>query len=258
MKRIVITPDLQIPFHNPKQVAAHLRFIGEYQPDMVIQIGDLTDFPQPSRWNKDTKGEFEGTTWRDAELTKRTYFEPLRKVFSGSVGMHIGNHDVRPLNYQKRYAPALDTKKDEDNPYYYGRLLDFDGFGVQDLAGYYDVAPGWVTTHGHLGIPLRHVAGNTAMSGARKIDKSLVMGHTHRLGIVRETFGYSGKSKTLTGLEVGHMMDVKKADYIMRKTGMANWQAGFGVLYVDRGTVTAVAVPVNRDGSFVFEGKRWE
>jgi len=258
MKRIVITPDLQLPYHNPKQVTAHIRFIRDYKPDYVLNIGDLTDFPQPSRWTKDSRGEFEGSVWRDAELTKRVYFQPLREAYSGPIGMHIGNHDLRPLAYQQRYAPALDTKTEKENPFYYGRLVDFDGFGVEDLGGFYDIAPGWVSTHGHLGIPLRQFSGSTAMAGARKIGKSLVMGHTHRMGIAHETTGYSAKAKMISGFEVGNMMDVRKADYIVKKTGVANWQSGFGVLYVDGSKVTPVGVPMSRDGSFIFEGKRWQ
>lgn len=256
MKRIVITSDLQLPFHSPIQVRKHIEFIGSYQPDMVLNIGDLTDYPQPSRWNKDARGEFEGSVERDSEFTKRTYFEPLRKVYDGPVGIHVGNHDSRPLDYQRRYAPALDTAKKEDNPYYYGNLVDFDSFGVEDLGGFYDIAPGWVSTHGHLGTPLRQVAGGSAMAAARKIGKSVVQGHTHRLGICFETTGYSAKAKTMTGFEVGNMMDLKQASYL--KSGSANWQSGFGVLYVDGNKVTPVAVPVNKDGSFIFEGRKYQ
>jgi hypothetical protein len=257
IKRVVFTSDLQIPFHNPRQVAAHVRFIGDYQPDQVVNIGDLTDYPQPSRWTKDSRGEFEGSIWVDSEKTKRTYFEPLRKVYDGPIGLHIGNHDSRPLDYQRRYAPALDSATKEDNPFYYGNLVDFKNFGVEDLGGHYDIAPGWMSTHGHLGLPLRQVAGGTAIAGARKYGVSVVCGHTHRMGIVNETSGKGRHEKTITGFEVGNMMDMSKAGYIQAKAGMANWQSGFGVLYVNGKTVTPVAVPMKKDGSFIFEGRKW-
>lgn len=257
MKRIVVTSDLQIPFHNDRQLRSHIAFIGHYQPDQVVNIGDLIDLPTPSRWTKGTKGEFAGTIWKDSELTRRIYFEALRDVFDGPVGMHIGNHDERALAYQEKYAPALDTEDPRDSPFHASNLLDFDGFGVEDLGGFHDIAPGWVSTHGHRGTPLRQAAGGSAMAAARKIGKSIVQGHTHRMGIVHETTGYSNKARTLTGFEVGNMMDMKKADYVARKSGMANWQSGFGVLYVEGMTVTAVAVPMKRDGSFLFEGREW-
>jgi hypothetical protein len=49
-------------------------------------------------------------------------------------------------------------------------------------------------------------------------------------------------------------MAFKKASYTH---GSANWQQGFGLLYVDGRNVTPVSVPVAKDGSFVVEGKRY-
>ena len=37
--------------------------------------------------------------------------------------------------------------------------------------------------------------------------------------------------------------------------GTFNWQAGFGVIYTDRKRVLPIAVPIEKDGSFQFEGK---
>jgi hypothetical protein len=48
------------------------------------------------------------------------------------------------------------------------------------------------------------------------------------------------------------MMDTKQAYYTK---GTFNWQAGFGVMYVDRKRVLPIAVPIEKDGSFMFEGK---
>jgi len=39
--------------------------------------------------------------------------------------------------------------------------------------------------------------------------------------------------------------------------GVMNWQKGFGILYVDGDKVSPVPVPIERDGSFVVEGKRY-
>jgi predicted phosphodiesterase len=258
MRRIVICSDLQIPYHNERQLRSFVRFIRDYQPDELVNIGDLTDYPQPSRWNKDTKGEFEGSIYADSELTKRIYFDAIRKVYTGPHLVHIGNHDRRPLDYQEKYAPALNTEAVKDSPYYYGNMVDFDSFGVQDAGKFYDIAPGWVSTHGHEGTPLRHSAGDSAIAAARKLGKSVVQGHTHRLGLKPETIGYSGNSHILWGFEVGNMMNMRKADYIMKKSGGANWQSGFGVLYVDGRKVQAIPVYMTFEGVFMFEGRIWK
>src|SRR5690606_35968545 len=110
------------------------------------------------------------------------------------------------------------------------RLLDFDGFGIEKTPPFYDVAPGWVATHGHLGgIGLSRIAGNTALNAAKRFGKSLIMGHTHRLGIGSHTSGYDGQiTQQVTGFEVGHLMDMRQAGYL--KMATANWQMGFGLL----------------------------
>jgi hypothetical protein len=50
-------------------------------------------------------------------------------------------------------------------------------------------------------------------------------------------------------------MDVSKAHYTR---GTMNWQSGFGILYVDRKGVTPVTIPIDKSGSFVVEGKRYD
>lgn len=248
VRRIIVISDTQIPYHNKRQVDALIRFIGEDQPDEVIHIGDLMDYPQPSRWNKDTRREFEGSVKRDSDLGKR-FLAQLRVIYDGPVGVHEGNHDRRPKDYLWRYAPALDDFCCFD----IDKLLDFDGFGVTLLPDFYAFEPGWVSTHGHLGFNLSRIAGSTALNAAKKIGKSVVMGHTHRAGIVSESSGYRGKLQTVTGVEVGHLMDVRKADYL--KNGWANWQSALGIVDISGRHVSAHVVPVVSDGSFMADGR---
>ena|SRR5690606_15386544 len=248
-KRICFVPDLQVPFHDRKALKAVLRFVGEYQPDEVVQIGDLADFPQPSRWNKDTRGEFEGSVFADAQEIKRQFLEPLRDVYEGPVGVLEGNHDERPRVYLDKYAPALSGTRAFDLDV----LLDFESYKVDLLPDFYEVAPGWVATHGHKGgIRLNPNAGYTAMNAAKRFDKSVIMGHTHRLAALNHTYGYGGDiKKILYGVEVGNLMSMKQAGYL--KGGTANWQQGFAILHVDGNTVRPEVIPIlNR--RFIVEG----
>ncbi|OKH96602.1 hypothetical protein AB852_00785 [Streptomyces uncialis] len=163
-----------------------------------------------------------------------------------------GNHDERPEKYLEKNAPALAA---DDVHYRFEQLLDFDGFGVELVAPYYPIAPGWVAIHGHESKGLNQIAGRTAASKAKKAGVSVVMGHTHRLAISPESTGYGGKLRTLYGFEVGHLMDVRKATYL--KNGPANWQRGFGLIYAGKYGATPHAIPVEDDGSFVVEGERY-
>ena len=57
-------------------------------------------------------------------------------------------------------------------------------------------------------------------------------------------------------MEVGCMMDFRYAKYI--KGGLFTWQKGFGILYVNGQKVMPHIVPINYDGSFVYNGKVWK
>lgn len=258
MKRILIMPDIQAPYENRKQFRSFVRFLRDWKPDKLLMIGDVGDFPSSGRWNKDARGEFEATIWDDSKYVCDYVLSPIREEFDGDIECHESNHDDRPWLYQQKYAPAADTVNKKDNPFYFGNLFKFDHFNITDVGGYHDIAPGWLSTHGHLGMSLRQTAGGTAIAAARKYGKSIVCGHTHRAGIISETIGWGDHAKTLTGFEVGHMMEPSRADYIQKKGGFANWQAGFGILWVDGRMVKPEFVPMNRHGEFLFEGRRWK
>lgn len=254
MKRVVIISDTQLPFENRRMVRNVIAFIGDYQPDEVYQIGDLMDYPTPSRWSKGTREEFAQLVREHSEYGKRHFLEPLRAVYDGPVGILEGNHDERPRVYLTREAPALAEFEDV---FRFSTLLDFDGFGVTYTPAFHKVGPDTVLLHGHEIKGMSQIAGTTAYNHSKKAGANVVMGHTHRLGIRWERFGNATTGYTTRwGFEVGHLMDMSKAGYL-GAGGVANWQAGFGLLYVDKAEVHPVAVDISRDGSFVVEGERY-
>lgn len=253
-KRIVIVPDTQIPYDDRRALKAVIGFIGDFQPDEVIHIGDLMDYPAPARWSKGSAEEFARDIERDNDHAKRRFLAPLREVYAGPVGIHEGNHDLRPREYLAKYAPAL---AEYGGQFHIKNLLDFDGFGVTLLPDFHPVAPGWLTTHGHRGsFSMSRLAGATALNAARKTNKSLAMGHTHRLGLMEESFGFGQVvGKDVAGLEVGNLMNMRAASYL--KGGTGNWQQGFGMLTVVGKHVKPEVVPI-RQGKFVVDGHVWE
>src|SRR5690606_22416886 len=132
------------------------------------------------------------------------FLKPLRPVYDGPIGIHEGNHDERTHVYMEKYAPALARTDMLD----FDQLLGCERLRIDRLPEFYDVAQGRVTTHGHRGgIRLNQNAGMTALNGAKRVGKSVVMGHTHRQGICSYTTGLGGKAQTITGVEVGNLMD---------------------------------------------------
>lgn len=253
-KRIVVISDTQMPYENKRVLRNVIKFVGDYQPDEVYQIGDLMDYPTPSRWSKGSRGEFEQLVLKHSQYGKRHFLEPLRKVYDGPVGILEGNHDERPRVYLQKYAPAL---AEFSAVFHFAELLDFDGFGVDLIKPFHKVGPDTVLIHGHEIGGMSQIAGTSAYNHATKAGANIVMGHTHRLGVRRHTAQHiGGKPTRRWGFEVGHLMDVRKAGYL-GAGGVANWQTGFGLLYVGKYDVSPVEIDVFSDGSFVVEGERY-
>lgn len=251
MKRVVVLSDMQIPYEDSAAVRAVTKFVESYKPDELFCVGDEADSPEPSRWNKGTAGEYAGTLQKGLDRTAL-----VMKNFKEALGdkpFHVmrSNHGDRISHYVSKYAPALSSLRDIE----YTKLLQY---GENDITFHhrlYNFAPGWAMAHGDEG-SLSRTAGGTALSLARKSGVSIVCGHTHRAGIQHENTGYNGKlSNRLFGVEVGHLMNLSKADYL--KSGGANWQQAFGILYIDKNKVTPLVVPFN-GRSFVVEGQKYE
>ena len=201
-------------------------------------MGDELDAPEPSRWNKGMAGEYAPTLQDSIDLTYN-----IMADFRDALGrnkpfiIQRSNHTDRIQTYIRKYAPAfgsLDSLKIEE-------LLGYDSLNIQYLHKFKELLPGWIMAHGDEGRSIQ-TPGSTAMNLARKLGKSVVCGHTHKLGVQHETTGLYGKNKTIYGLEVGNLMDIKQASYL--SSGVANWQQGIGVIVQKDRNVVPYAVPV--------------
>lgn len=230
-KTIVIMPDVQAPLHDVQLVEKFTRFVKDYQPTELAQVGDFTDSTEISRWVRGKKGEYAGDLRAGFQTSKRILHE-LREVFDGRFRIVRSNHDDRLEAYIDTCAPGLATFSDFELSIEH--LAGFNEYGVEFVRDeVVELAPGWVMAHGDEG-SLSPVAGKTAFGLAKnKFGVSTVCGHTHRAGMTSESTGYNGKIRSvLTGLEVGHFMDLTKADYLKKKGVAANWQQAFGILEV--------------------------
>ncbi len=244
MERILVVSDLQIPYHDTRATSVLIDFIKRYKPDRVVSIGDELDFPTIGRWNRGRIGEYARSIGRDRDIAVRL-LEQLR-----ITDVIRSNHTDRLFTYIANQAPGLMGIPEL-------RLENFmklPELGITYWKKPMPIAPGWIAVHGDHG-RISQVAGQTALKQALQHGKSVVCGHTHRLGISSVTEASGGViGRILTGFEVGNLMRFSSAHYT---NGSANWQQGFGLLYVDGKQVSPVAVPVAKDGSFIVEGKRY-
>ncbi|MEU5187018.1 metallophosphoesterase [Streptomyces klenkii] len=250
IKEIVVVPDVQYPLHDTRAVRSLWNYVKTTQPAAVLIIGDFMDYAAPSRWSKGTRAEFETDVMRESE-GGQALLANLRDGYSGPIKFMEGNHDARPRDYLSKYAPALAAS----GAFHVETLLDFEGLDVELLKPFTEIAPGWVAMHGHELKGLSQIPGRTAASKARKLDRSVVMGHTHKCAVSPETVGLGKDRRTLYGFEVGHLMDASKAQYLAG--GVANWQMGFGRLLVGQYSAAPTPVYIERDGSFIVDGERY-
>lgn len=164
----------------------------------------------------------------------------LREVYEGPVGVHANSLEAR--------------------------------FGATSLSDsrHYRIAPGWISTAREDCCVVSRIAGNTALTAARRYNICVVLGHTGRMGIGSHTTGYGGEiSKTITGMEVGNLMDMTKLRSRIKRgrnvVGSAlaatlremHLQQGFGMLTIDGQHVEPETVPIRR-GRFTVGGQVWE
>lgn len=248
MRTIVCISDLQTPFEDRKAVKAVAQFIQDFGPDMVISVGDEFDLPQISRYAAagSGAGQFVGNLGKDRD-------------HGVEVLAMLGIQHITRSNHLDRWFAALDRV-----PAFKGvpefELQNF--LRLNDLGITYHEQPWdptgtgtWLLLHGDEG-SMNPNAGLTSQGLALRSGRSVISGHTHRLGLVPKTQTYLGDSKPRItfGFEAGCLADFNSPG--MGYARFKNWQQGFGLLYVEGKSVYPVPVPiVNR--SFQVEGKRY-
>lgn len=246
-KTYLIYPDFQIPYHDADYVKNLIKLAGDIQPDGIVFIGDNIDCLAPATWSAGTATEFAGTLQNELDVWDDVA-ESLRDVYDGWVGVHMGNHEKRITSYLSKKAPAFNSLRSLRLE----ELMSLDRYDFEKLPDHYDIAPGWVTHHGDYA-SLSDIAGRTASNYSSKIGKSVIIGHTHRAGVIAESTGYNSNWNWTYGVEVGHAMDTTQAKYT---NGVANWQKAFGILEVyGEGTfIQPRVIFASSDGKFVYDG----
>jgi hypothetical protein len=244
-RRIVIVPDLQVPFHSRGGVEALAQFIEDYKPDQVVCVGDLIDMPQISQWTKGTAGEHT----RDLHKHRNQAIEVIDMLQIDVISR--ANHEDRLWKSLSQRLPGL-----LDLPELrIENFLKLDEMNVVYSHEPFKLAPGWYLLHGDESTQSSK-SGMTASNLSQKLGASVAIGHTHKLGLIPTTHMVGGVvTRTDWGFEVGCILDFKSSGFKYMK-GMANWTQGFGMLHVDGKTVTPTPVPIINK-SFVVEGEKY-
>lgn len=216
LKRIVL-PDAHIPFHDKPIIKAWLDFVREEEPDGIDIIGDLLDCYSLSRFDKNPHVRRAG--FSDEVEQGREMLEKIREaVPEAEIRYSEGNHEQRLTRLL--WGPAKE-------------LAELRGMSIPEILGLDDLNIHWHTlgdpykirdlwyTHGAL---IRKNGGMTAKATSDKIEGSVMIGHTHRMGFVPTT-SWKG---IRCGYEAGHLANYKDLDYI---DGIPQWQQGWAVVH---------------------------
>jgi len=246
-RRYLVISDLQVPYHHEAAVKNVIKLARREKFDSVLVVGDEIDFQSISKWADGTPLAYSEDLHADRELCKQILWD----LGEYSPEMHIirSNHTDRLYNTLLK-VPGLINLPELQYPAFMG----FAEMGMTYHKTAYEFHDNWLLCHGDEGNMSQH-AGITSLNLAKKFGKSVLAGHSHRLGMSAYSEGVNGYYRALYGVEVGNLMDRKKASYI--RYGSANWQMGFAILEASGKTLTPTLVPVNKDGSFTALGKHY-
>ena len=245
IKRWLVISDLQIPYHHEHAVKNVIKLARREKFDEVLVVGDEIDFQTISKWSEGTPLAYSQTLNEDRAACQDILWDLTE--YSKKASVIRSNHTDRLYNTLLK-APGLIGLPELQYP----KFMDFASMGIDYHKTAYEFHPGWVLAHGDEGSMSQH-AGITALNLAKKWGKSVICGHTHRLGMSAYTEAIGSHYRPLYGVEVGNLMDRKKASYI--RYGSANWQMGIAILEAVGKTLTPTLVPINKDGSFTALGR---
>lgn len=215
---VLILGDTHLPWIDWKVAEGAARFASDYKPDLIVQVGDLIDGYNWSRFSRDPDAPSAGREWADTlKAVKR-----FHGLFDPKTMMYIieGNHDRR---YQMRAFEA--------------------NIPSQLIRPLREVFPypnwKWWVDQKHLkidGVTYMHGDEGVGTAGAksRQQGRNVVHGHTHKGSI-----DWTATSDSLIfGMEVGTLMDpasmaAKYAKKALLKNfmGWATVSDGIPVLY---------------------------
>ena len=111
-ERWLIIPDLQIPYHDERSLAAVLRYASNVRWDGCIQMGDYMDWDWCSKWTKENQRAVEGARFLSEYIIGNEVLDQIQSAVRAQnpdcqITILEGNHDWRIENVIDK-TPALE------------------------------------------------------------------------------------------------------------------------------------------------------
>jgi hypothetical protein len=104
LRRIGILSDFHIPYHDVVALTAALKFLKSWGVDGLYYNGDILDFYQLSRWEKDPRARSFKSELDQGRKTLAIIAEQLKPKWTG---YKLGNHEERFIPYLRNRAPEI-------------------------------------------------------------------------------------------------------------------------------------------------------
>jgi hypothetical protein len=222
---VVVVGDQQAPFYDKGLHAKTLAFLRHVQPSAMINLGDTIDLPdiRPGHRIHPAHTAHVNECLQSGYDIMRGYIDAAPDMV---VKMLYGNHCERMLNILTDSATAevrnLVGIKRPDTPSSPGEeLLTLEHAMRMDELGVSVVKPDGPYTRAAISLTdklaVRHGwiarkgAGASALASLEHLGYNIIVGHTHRQGVVHKTVHeITGETRTLTAVEAGCMCRVSQ------------------------------------------------
>ena len=243
--RYLICSDLQVPFQFDEAIVNLKKLVNTFKFDLVLNVGDELDLNTISKYSQGKAESFQQTLNADRDLCKDILYDLKTDVVSRS------NHGDRLFSAVSQ-IPGLMALPELQ----YEKFMGYDDLGIYFAKKPYEI-PGtdFVLCHGDEG-NLSRVGGSSALNIAKRWGRSVIAGHSHRMGYTCHSEAFNGRlQRVLVGIEVGHTCNISKMRYLAKGGYYANWQAGAVIMTIKRGNPSFEMIRFNTDGSFTALGK---
>ena len=237
-----VLSDLQIPFQDKPVLDLVFKFLGAIRPYGIILNGDVVDCYELSEFDKNPLKDA-GLAREIAEsgevMARVAALKPKRKIWLG------GNHEDR-LRRTLWKNPKFAAIQALQFPELFN-LAKY-GFEWKPYGGIFNLGR-LVVTHGST---VRQHSGWTARAHFDKFGGSVLVGHTHRLGVY-----YCTNARGVhAAFENGCLcrLDPEYAQFV-------NWQQGFSMVHVDTdntGFFSVQQIPIIRRRMLFYGERRFE
>lgn len=250
IRRVIVLPDMHIPFEDKKSLKAVEKFIADYRWDDYVCLGDLLDFDQLSKFNKDNLRKLDGRrVLKDYEIANQILDRHQNII-------RAKNPDCTFTLLQGNHCERIERFIDKV-PSFEGILEVEIGLRLKERG--FKWVRSWTNRELHRIGKLHFSHGDYVgkYHASKMIDNygvNIAYGHTHDIQNYTKTI--LGKDKHIMAQSLGYLADESKLDYMKNRPN--NWCQAIGVAFVQPNGSFNLQVITIINHKFVWEGKLYD